>query len=181
VGKRTLSPPDAPARTTGRTPLRLLLVDDDPLDLGALHEAVQDIDIHVVAATNDGQHAVELARLLQPDVALIAWDMGYFGGALTAWLMARRVPEVTTVLLLDGGADEAAAAASNLTFRTIAKHAPPSEIKQHVREMRWESRMRAERAHRELRLFEAGTEHRSTNDDRLSLRSARQDASVTAG
>jgi DNA-binding NarL/FixJ family response regulator len=180
VRTRTLSQSDAPARTTEPTPIRLLLVDDDPFDLGSLHEAVQDTDIQVVAATNDGQHAVELARVLRPDVALVAWDMGYFGGALTAWLIARRVPEVTTILLLDGGADEAAAAASRLAFHTITKDAPPSEIKQLVRELRWESMMRAERADRELRFVESGTEHQARNDDRLSLRSPAQDASVTA-
>jgi DNA-binding NarL/FixJ family response regulator len=53
----------------------------------------------VVATTNNGEHALDLARLLQPDVALIDWDMPHFGGALTARLMTRYAPDVTPVLL----------------------------------------------------------------------------------
>ena len=66
-----------------------------------LRKLVSDIGLHVVGMTNDGEHALQLAELLHPDVALINWSMPRFGGALTARLMQRRAPGVTAILLLD--------------------------------------------------------------------------------
>ncbi len=115
-------------------PIRVLLVDDDPIALGRLYEAVSSSGIGVVGTTNDGEHALELAGVLHPDMALIDWDMGHFGGALTAWLMARYAPEVTAVLLLeDADVEEAEAAGSELAFWTIPKGAAPLKLRQQLR------------------------------------------------
>ena len=81
--------------------MRVLLVDADAEVVMHLRKLVSDIGLHVVGMTNDGEHALQLAELLHPDVALINWSLPRFGGALTARLMQRRAPGVTAILLLD--------------------------------------------------------------------------------
>ncbi len=111
--------------------LRVLLVDDDPVSLIRLQDVVRGDGIQIVGTTNDGEHALELARLLDPDLALIDWDMGRFGGALTARLMRRYTPGVAPVLLLDAGdADEAEAARSQLSFWAVSKHSRATELRE---------------------------------------------------
>jgi CheY-like chemotaxis protein len=81
--------------------MRVVLVDRDTEALLRLQNLVADIGLHVVGMTNDGEHALELAALLHPDVALINWSLPRFGGALTARLMQWYTPDVTAILLLD--------------------------------------------------------------------------------
>jgi two-component system, response regulator PdtaR len=86
---------------SARRSMRVLLVDADAEAVMHLRKLVSDIGLHVVGMTNDGEHALQLAELLHPDVALINWSLPRFGGALTARLMLRRAPNVTAILLLD--------------------------------------------------------------------------------
>jgi CheY-like chemotaxis protein len=81
--------------------MRVLLVDADAEAVTRLRKLVSDIGLHVVGMTNDGEHALQLAVLLHPDIALINWSMPRFGGALTARLMQWYAPDVTAILLLD--------------------------------------------------------------------------------
>jgi DNA-binding NarL/FixJ family response regulator len=98
--RRDEEPP--PARTPNVRPrVRVLLVDDDPVVIRRLGKMLVPLGFEIVASTNDGQHAVELARLLSPDIALIDWDMPRFGGALTAHLIDTHVPDVIPTLLLE--------------------------------------------------------------------------------
>jgi DNA-binding NarL/FixJ family response regulator len=81
--------------------LRILLVDDEPAGLTELQTALTDHDITIVGSTDSGEHALDLARILDPDVAVIRWSLRRFGGALTARLMQWHAPNVTPVLLVD--------------------------------------------------------------------------------
>jgi DNA-binding NarL/FixJ family response regulator len=81
--------------------LRILLVDDEPAGLTELQTALNDRDITIVGSTDSGEHALDLARILDPDVAVIRWSLRRFGGALTARLMQWHAPNVTPVLLVD--------------------------------------------------------------------------------
>ena len=126
--------PHARAPIEGGEPRpRILLVDDDPATLLIIEQAVRDADMEVVATTYDGEHALDLARQLQPDLALIDWDMPHYGGALTARLMRRYVPDVTPVLLL-GRSDfgEVDTAGSKARFSAIPKGSDPTELREQL-------------------------------------------------
>jgi DNA-binding NarL/FixJ family response regulator len=88
------------------------------------------LDVDVVATTDSGEHATDLACLRQPHLARIDWDMRYFGGALTARLIGRYAPDVTPLLLLDR-ADTSAATewGSDTPFWSVTKHAGEVELR----------------------------------------------------
>jgi CheY-like chemotaxis protein len=125
--------PHARERIGGGEPrLRILLVDDDAGALMKIEQAARDADMDVVATTNNGEHALDLARLLQPDVALIDWDMPHFGGALTARLMARYAPDVTPVLLRGHEVQEADTTGLKARFPTIQKVSDPAALREQL-------------------------------------------------
>jgi DNA-binding NarL/FixJ family response regulator len=107
--------------------LRILLVDDDPAELAALQQALDARPIAVVGTTDSGEHALDLAALLDPNLAVIRWSMRHFGGALTARLMRWHAPRVTPVLLLVAeDLDEVADTAS--TMASVVSHSSVSEL-----------------------------------------------------
>jgi DNA-binding NarL/FixJ family response regulator len=125
--------PQARERIGGGEPrLRILLVDDDAGALLKIEQAARDADMDVVATTNNGEHALDLARLLQPDVALIDWDMPHFGGALTARLMTRYAPDVTPVLLRGHEVREADTTGLKARFPTIQKVSDPAALREQL-------------------------------------------------
>ncbi|HZS24818.1 MAG TPA: response regulator transcription factor [Gaiellaceae bacterium] len=69
-------------------PVRVLLVDDEPMFLDAVHALLeQDARISVVATAGTGDEAVERARECHPDVALVDLTMpGVDGFELTQTL-----------------------------------------------------------------------------------------------
>jgi DNA-binding NarL/FixJ family response regulator len=118
------------APSAARSGCRILLVDDDPVALRQFHETLESLGFEVVASTNDGKHAIELAHLLSPQIALIDWDMPHFGGALTARLLARYAPQVVPVLLLgDDDIAEATETPSDEPLPTVAKTSGPAEMR----------------------------------------------------
>jgi len=53
-------------------PVRVLLVDDEPMFLAALHALLdRDRRIDVVGSADNGRTAIELARRMKPDVVLV--------------------------------------------------------------------------------------------------------------
>jgi CheY-like chemotaxis protein len=114
--------------------VRLLLVDDDPVSRAETLGAVQAADIQAVGVTDNGRHALDLARLLQPDLALIAWNMPGFGGALTASLMRRYAPAVTPVLLLEPeDIAEVREAPPGMPLRSVMKRGDAEELRAMLR------------------------------------------------
>jgi DNA-binding NarL/FixJ family response regulator len=93
--------PETPLDHGHGSGLRILLVDDEPAGLTELQTVLNDRDITIVGSTDSGEHALDLARILDPDVAVIRWSLRRFGGALTARLMQWHAPNVTPVLLVD--------------------------------------------------------------------------------
>ena len=71
-------------------PIRVLLVDDEPMFLEALTALLEhDERISIVATADSGEEAVDLARERKPDVALVDLAMpGLDGYALTRELVA---------------------------------------------------------------------------------------------
>jgi DNA-binding NarL/FixJ family response regulator len=110
------------------------VVDDDATARAEVLEAVQAADIHVVGTTDSGQHALELAAMLQPDVALIAWNMRRFGGALTASLMPRYAPDVTSVMMLQPeDVAEVRKAPLRAPLRSVMRHGDAKELRTMLR------------------------------------------------
>ncbi|PSL53603.1 LuxR family two component transcriptional regulator [Saccharothrix carnea] len=87
--------------------IRVLLADDEAMVRAGV-KAILDTDpgIEVVAEAADGQEAVELARVHQPDVALLDIRMPRLDGLATAAELRQTVPDVAIVMLTTFDEDE---------------------------------------------------------------------------
>lgn len=92
---------------TAARPLRLLVVDDQPIIRRglALMLDVED-DISVVGQAADGQEALELAEALRPDVVVMDLQMPRLDGVAATRLLAMRLPQVRVVVLTTFDDDE---------------------------------------------------------------------------
>jgi len=81
-------------------PIRILLADDHPMFReGVAHSLGNEPDLEVVAQTASGEEAVELARRLTPDVALLDITMPGIGGIAAAAQIAASVPRMRILML----------------------------------------------------------------------------------
>lgn len=89
------------------TPMRILLVDDQPLFRGALASLLADQpDMLVVGEAENGLDAVEQAHALVPDLVLMDVEMPVMGGVEAAGLLRDQLPAVKVVMLTVSDADE---------------------------------------------------------------------------
>jgi DNA-binding NarL/FixJ family response regulator len=92
-----------------RGAIRVVLADDDPGFLDALATAMEtDGRFEVVGLAGDGIEAVELARWLDPDVAVLDVNMPRLGGIEAAGRLRGSEPR-TRVLLVSSAASEVGA------------------------------------------------------------------------
>jgi DNA-binding NarL/FixJ family response regulator len=88
--------------TSPPSPLRVLLVDDQPLFLEALALTLAvDERLEVVGEAHDGLEAVRLARVLEPDLVLMDLDMPVMDG-IEATLRIRETLPSASVLIVSG-------------------------------------------------------------------------------
>ena len=80
-------------------PVRLLIADDHPAARDSLVRAVGGPDVEVVAVLADGRSALDAARMLHPDVALLDLRMPVMSGAEVAREL-RREGSSTLVIIL---------------------------------------------------------------------------------
>lgn len=112
-------------------PVRVALVDDDPLVLAGLRMMLAgDADLQVVAEASDGAELVELVDRALPNVVLLDVRMPRLDGitALRA-LRARPAPHPAVIMLTTFGAEPVvldALAAGAAGF--LLKHTPPERI-----------------------------------------------------
>lgn len=88
-------------------PLRLLVVDDQPLirrGLSLILDAAR--DVHVVGTACDGQEALRLADTLQPDVVIMDLVMPHLNGVAATRELTSRHPGIQVVILTTFDDDE---------------------------------------------------------------------------
>jgi DNA-binding NarL/FixJ family response regulator len=93
-------------------PVRVLLVDDHPMFVEALRALLDTDDrVHVIATTDNGANAVELAGTEQPDVVLVDLTLPGLDGLATTRLLIASHPGLR-VVVLSGNTGEAEAQAA---------------------------------------------------------------------
>jgi DNA-binding NarL/FixJ family response regulator len=81
-------------------PVRVLLVDDEPIFIEALKALLgADARVVVVAVAGNGPEALELARANDPDVALVDLALPGIGGLETTRLLLAQAPLLKVVVL----------------------------------------------------------------------------------
>src|SRR5262249_3313385 len=79
--------------------MRVLIADDHPLFRDGLRSLLEARGIDVVAEARNGREAVEQAKQLKPDVALMDLNMPELGGLDATRLISAEQPEVKVVVL----------------------------------------------------------------------------------
>jgi CheY-like chemotaxis protein len=79
-------------------PIRLLLVDDQPDLLSALSEILTEEGFAVVS-TMDGEDAVDIASVFEPDVLVTDYQLPGIDGVTTIGLVRRGLPDVRSILV----------------------------------------------------------------------------------
>jgi DNA-binding NarL/FixJ family response regulator len=88
---------------SGARPIRVLIADDHDVARRRLRAQLSEaLDVEVVGEADDGALALQLARWLQPDVALLDERLPKIGGLELARVFAAQLPEVRVVILTDG-------------------------------------------------------------------------------
>jgi DNA-binding NarL/FixJ family response regulator len=104
-------------------PIRVLLVDDEPLFLEALGALLaRDDRVEVVGATDQSDEAVQLASAIRPDVALVDLAMPGADGYETTRRLIRDAPNLKVIVVsgVSGGTardDAMAAGAQAFLFK----------------------------------------------------------------
>ena len=99
--------PDTPASTAGPSPIRVLLVDDDPMVLATLQTYVATAeDITVVATVNDGSLARRAVLDHAPDLVIMDVQMPIMGGIEATQQLRTEFPDLRIVLLTTFDEDE---------------------------------------------------------------------------
>jgi DNA-binding NarL/FixJ family response regulator len=96
-----------PTTPAGRRPLRVLLVDDQPLFLELLVLTVElDERLEVVGEAANGLEATRLAQALEPDLVLMDLDMPVLDGIEATHRIRQALPGVSVVIVTGSDAAE---------------------------------------------------------------------------
>jgi two-component system, NarL family, nitrate/nitrite response regulator NarL len=80
--------------------IRLLIVDDHPVVRKGIRMCLARCpEVEVVGEAADGREAIEQARALQPDIALLDIDMPQMSGLAVAEWMQQELPQVKVLIL----------------------------------------------------------------------------------
>ncbi len=116
-------------------PIRILLADDHPMFReGVAHSLGGESDLEVIAQAASGEEAVEFARRLNPQVALLDVTMPGMGGIEAAARIAAAVPGIRIVMLtVSEDKDNLLAALKAGAHGYVLKGASASELRDIVR------------------------------------------------
>ncbi len=153
AGPSTGSPPDAAAGASSGSPpaIRVLVVDDQPLIRRGLALTLGvEPGIEIVGQAADGQEAIELARLLRPDVVLMDLKMPRVSGVAATRAITGEHPAMQVVVLTTYDTDELVFDAIRAGAQAyLLKDAEEAEIVETIRAAsRGESRLQPQIARR---------------------------------
>ena len=118
----------ADAAVDGRRSVRVLVVDDnEPFALMLAEMLGEHEEIEVVGRAANGRAAIELARVLRPDVVLMDLDMPVMGGIDATAALAGSGPRVV-ILTASSKPDDAGRAAEAGAVDLLTKDAPVSRV-----------------------------------------------------
>ena len=93
--------------STGATPIRLIVVDDQPLVRAGIRGLLDDEpDLEVVAEAADGATAIAAARAHRPDVVLMDLQMPGIGGVEATKVILEHAPATRVLVLTTFDEDE---------------------------------------------------------------------------
>ncbi len=101
------SPDGASMASLPPSPIRIVIVDDQPLFRRALATLIDEQpDLTIVGEAENGLQAVELARSLAPDLVVMDVEMPVMDGVEATRLIRDQLPAVKVVILTVSDADE---------------------------------------------------------------------------
>src|SRR5256885_12420832 len=83
----------------GDDPLRVIVVDDDPLARRMLRDVLQAAGIVVIAEAGGGREAIELTNYYKPDVVVMDLVMPGIDGIAATRQIVAQTPDVRVVML----------------------------------------------------------------------------------
>ncbi len=134
--RRRATPYPAPQR------IRVLLADDHELVRSSLARLLEaQTDLEVIGEASDGESAIELARLLTPDVILMDVTMSGVGGIEATRRISSEHPESRVVgLSMHESADIASAMKNAGAFEYLLKSDPPRRLLETIRRAAFDAR-----------------------------------------
>jgi DNA-binding NarL/FixJ family response regulator len=111
------------------SPVRVVVVDDDPRIREALIGLLQDRDVDVVGEAGDGREAVDVICAVRPDVVVMDVRMPGIGGVEATRRLRSRAPGAAVVMLTaydDDALHRAAREAGAVGY--LVKGSPPEVI-----------------------------------------------------
>jgi CheY-like chemotaxis protein len=122
---------------SGRSPQRILIVEDNPDLLGILNELLS--RDYVVLTARTGEDAIKLAEEQQPDLVILDLQLPAMDGMEAGrWIKTRLAPRTIPILALTalaGAGDAEVILGSGCCDAYMAKPAPLPVIREKVREL----------------------------------------------
>jgi NarL family two-component system response regulator LiaR len=115
-------------------PLRVIVVDDDPLARRMLRDVLQEAGIVVIAEAGGGREAIELSNYYKPDVVVMDLVMPGIDGIAATRQIVDQTPEVRVVMLTSSDSEEVGmmtlrAGASGFLCKSVGVDALPRALR----------------------------------------------------
>jgi DNA-binding NarL/FixJ family response regulator len=113
----------------GDDPLKVIVVDDDPLARRMLRDVLQKAGITVIAEAGGGREAIELSVYYRPDVVVMDLVMPGMDGVAATRQIVDKAPDVRVVMLTSSDSEEVGlmtlrAGASGFLCKSVGCAAP---------------------------------------------------------
>jgi len=115
-------------------PLRVIVVDDDPLARRMLRDVLQNAGIVVIAEAGGGREAIELSTYYKPDVVVMDLVMPGIDGIAATRQITTHTPDVRVVMLTSSDSEEVGlmtlrAGASGFLCKSVGLDALPRALR----------------------------------------------------
>jgi NarL family two-component system response regulator LiaR len=115
-------------------PLRVIVVDDDPLARRMLRDVLQEAGIVVIAEAGGGREAIELTNYYKPDVVVMDLVMPGIDGIAATRQIVAQTPDVRVVMLTSSDSEDIGlltlrAGASGFLCKSVGVEALPRALR----------------------------------------------------